>query len=133
MDKNASLAVYRLERAKDDLLDAELLYTNKRYKSANNRAYYSIFHAMRAILALEQKDFKKHKSVISYFNEHYVKTEIFPKTIGRRIANATRTREDSDYDDEFIVSQKDTAIQIETAKEVIDLVEKYLQGITHCN
>jgi len=130
MDKNTSLAFYRLERAKDDLIDAELLYANKRYKSANNRAYYSIFHAMRAILALEQKDFKKHKSVISYFNEHYVKTEIFPKAIGRKIANATRTREDSDYDDEFVVSQEDTAIQIETAKDVIDLVEKYLQGIT---
>lgn len=25
------------------------------YASANNRAYYSIFHAMRAVLAMEQK------------------------------------------------------------------------------
>jgi len=30
---------------------------NEDYASANNRAYYSIFHAMRAVLALEQKDF----------------------------------------------------------------------------
>jgi len=127
MDKNIALAFYRLERAKEDLIDAELLYTNKRYKSANNRAYYSMFHAMRAVLALEQKDFKKHKTVVSYFNEHYVKTEIFPRTMGRKITNATRTREDSDYDDEFIVSPEDTATQIETAKDIIVLIEKYLE------
>jgi len=127
MDKIITLAFYRLERAKEDLLDAELLYANKRYKSANNRAYYSMFHTMRAVLALEQKDFKKHKTVVSYFNEHYVKTEIFPKILGKKIANATRTREDSDYDDEFIVSPENTVAQIQTARDVIDLIENYLK------
>ncbi len=33
------------------------------YKAANNRAYYSIFHSIRAILALEPIDFKRHKDV----------------------------------------------------------------------
>ena len=74
-----SFARYRLERAKEDLKAAELLYKNDSFLAANNRAYYAIFRAIRAVLALERVDFKRHKDVIGYFNHHYVKTEIFPK------------------------------------------------------
>jgi len=127
MDNNMGLALYRLDRAKEELNASDLLFKGNFYKSANNRAYYSIFHAIRAILALERKDFKRHKSVVAYFNENYVKTEIFPKKIGRRIALASRVREESDYDDEFVVSPEETLAQMETAKYLIDLVEQYLQ------
>ena len=37
------------------------------YRSANNRAYYSIFHAIRSVLALDGFDSKKHSGVISEF------------------------------------------------------------------
>jgi len=40
-------------------------------KTANNRAYYCVFHAMRAVIALDEQDFKKLSGVISYFREHY--------------------------------------------------------------
>ena len=33
------LSNHRLEQAKEELEDAELLFDKKRYKSANNRAY----------------------------------------------------------------------------------------------
>lgn len=85
-------AKYRLERAKQDLSDAEFNYKNNRFLNANNRAYYSIFHAIRAVLALEQKDFKRHKDVLAYFNQHYIKTEIFPKNISRKISQAKSIR-----------------------------------------
>ena len=122
------LAKYRLERAKQDLSDAEFNYKNKRYLNANNRAYYSIFHAIRAVLALEQKDFKRHKDVLAYFNQHYIKTEIFPKNISRKISQAKSIREDSDYDDEYKPNAEETQNQIETARELISLVEKYLES-----
>lgn len=121
------LSKHRLEQAKEELEDAKLLYNNNRYKSANNRAYYSIFHSIRAVLALEGVDFKKHKDVQAYFNKNYVRTEIFPKDMGRRIIDASKIREDSDYDDEFIVKPEETAVQIETAKELIHLVEEYIE------
>lgn len=121
------LSKHRLEQAKEELEDAKLLYNNNGYKSANNRAYYSIFHSIRAVLALEGVDFKKHKDVQAYFNKNYVRTEIFPKDLGRRIIDASKIREDSDYDDEFIVKPEETAVQIETAKELIHLVEEYIE------
>ena len=98
----------------------------KLFKSANNRAYYSIFHSMKAVLALEPIDFKRHKDVIAYFNKNYIHTEIFPKNMGRRISDASRIREDSDYDDEFVVRSEDTLAQIETAEEMIKLTDEYI-------
>lgn len=120
-------AKYRLLKAKETLKTAEVIYKDvKDYTSANNRAYYAIFYAIRAVLALEQIDFKKHKDVIAYFNKNYINTEIFPKKIGKKIAQAQKVREDSDYDDEYEPSPEKTQQQIDTAKELIDLVEKYI-------
>lgn len=58
-------ARYRLERAREDLDAAQLLFSHERYRIANNRAYYSIFHALRAVLAFDQFDSSKHSGVIS--------------------------------------------------------------------
>ena len=121
------LCKHRLEQAKENIEEAELLYNANKFKGANNRAYYSIFHSIKAVLALEPVDFKKHKDVIGYFNKNYVNTNIFPRKIGRKIANASTIREDSDYDDEYIVKQEDTLEQIETAKELMKLVEEYIE------
>ena len=57
------LANHRLDQAKEDLLASKTLYEAKLYKSANNRAYYAIFHAIKSVLALEPIDFKRHKDV----------------------------------------------------------------------
>ena len=121
------LARHRLEQAKEDLTASKVLYELKLYKSSNNRAYYSIFHSIKAVFALEPVDFKRHKDVIAYFNKNYVHTEIFPKNIGRKIMKASKVREDSDYDDEFIVKSEDTLSQIQTAEELINLVEEYIK------
>ena len=122
-----SLAKYRLVKGRETLNTAEIIFKEVRdYTSANNRAYYAIFYAIRAVLALEQIDFKRHKDVIAYFNKNYINKDIFPKSIGRKIAQAQRVREDSDYDDEYEPSYEKTEQQINTAKELIQLVEEYI-------
>lgn len=120
------LSKHRIRQAREDLEASKFLYSGKFYKSANNRAYYSIFHSIKAVLALEPIDFKRHKDVTAYFNKNYVNTEIFPRRLGHKIAEATTIREDSDYDDEFIVKSEETQKQIETAEELLELVEKYV-------
>ena len=128
MEKKTSkeFALYRLARAKEEYETAELLYKENKLLAANNRAYYSIFYAIRAVLAIEKIDYKRHKDVLAYFNQNYVKTEIFPRQMGRRIIMASKVREDSDYDEKYEPSSEATSLQIETAKELIEMVEKYL-------
>ena len=122
-------AKYRLNKAKETLNTAEYIFSEvKDYTSANNRAYYAIFYAIRAVLALEKVDFKRHKDVIGYFTHHYVKPEIFSRKLGKKISQAQRVREDSDYDDEYEPSYEKTKQQIDTAKELIQEVEKYIDN-----
>ena len=131
MEKKTSkeFALYRLERAKEEYETANLLFRENKLLAANNRAYYSIFYAIRAILAMDKVDFKRHKDVLAYFNKNYVKTEIFPRQMGRRVIMASKVREDSDYDEKYEPSSEATSLQIETAEELIELVEKYLNNI----
>lgn len=66
LDKDKiDLSLYRINSAVEDYYSALDLYKLGHFKVANNRAYYSIFHAMRAVLALEGLDFKKHSGVIA--------------------------------------------------------------------
>lgn len=98
------LVLYRIETAKTDLQSAEVLFEIPEYRGANNRAY---------------------KDAIANFNKDYIKTEIFPRSLGRRIAEAEEIRHASDYDDFYIATKAETGEQIETAREVIKVIEKY--------
>lgn len=120
------VALHRLNVAIEDLDDAQILFDAGKFRGANNRAYYSIFHAIDAVLAKEGKAFKRHKDVLAYFNKNYVATEIFSRDLGKRIVTAEEIRDNSDYDPFYIASKQITANQIETARELINEVKKYL-------
>lgn len=122
------LARYRFEQAKENLEEANALFNINKFKGASNRAYYSIFHCIKSVLALEEIDFKKHSSVMAYFNQKYVSKEIFPKTLGKRVNEARLFREKSDYVDFYIVTKDECKEQIKTAKMMIEKVEKYLNN-----
>lgn len=119
------LVLYRVQTAKDDLSSARILLRAGEYKGANNRAYYAIFHAINVVHAVKGDAFKRHKDAIANFNKSYVKTEIFPREIGRKISEAEEIRHASDYDDFYIASREETERQIDVADEFLQLVEEY--------
>ena len=119
------LVLYRIETAKSDLKSAEVLLNAGEYRGANNRAYYSIYHAISAIHALNGKSYKRHKDSLGNFNKEYIKMGIFPRTLGRRIAEAEEIRHASDYDDFYIATKEEAEEQIMTADELTRLIEIY--------
>lgn len=121
------LARYRLATAKEDYLAAVDLIQSSHYKVANNRAYYSIFHSIRAVLALEGIDFKKHSAVIAYFNQHYIKTGIFEKRFYKMINDAGFIRNESDYSDFYIATKEEAEDQTSNSKEFFDTVAIYIE------
>lgn len=125
------LLKYRFERAEETLEVAKELFDKGKYKDANNRSYYAAYYAMRAVYTLQGKDFKKHKTLLAEFNKEYVATEVFPRTIGRKISMLALIREQSDYNDFYIASKAESQQQVEIAEELITLVAGYLrsQGI----
>ena len=122
------LVLYRLEVAKSDIKSAKILLEAGEFRGANNRAYYGIYHAVSAMHALDGNAYKRHKDALANFNKKYIKTEIFPRTLGRRIAEAEEIRHASDYDDFYIATEDEAKEQIATALELIEKIEEYIKG-----
>lgn len=120
------LARYRLQVAQEDLDVAQDNFSKTYYRAANNRAYYSIYHSITAVLALEGKAFKRHKDTLAYFNKEYVKAEIFPRELGHQISAAEEVRHASDYDEFFVASKEESRKQIQCAEELMKAVEQYI-------
>ena len=121
------LSAHRFKRSKEELQTAELLLRNTDYRSSINRSYYAIFHAIRAVNALDGFDSSKHSGVISHFNQEYVKTGLFEKESSKIIRNASELREQADYEDFYEASQEDATDVFEEASRFISVVEAYLQ------
>ena len=121
------LVLYRIETSKSDIKAAEILLNAREFRGANNRAYYGIYHAVSAIHALDGNAYKRHKDALANFNKNYVKTEIFPRKLGKRIVESEEIRHASDYDDFYIATREEAEEQIQTAKELVKLVEEYVR------
>lgn len=123
------LSKYRFECSVEALEDAKIMFENGRYKNALNRAYYAIFHAPRAVNALDGFDSSKHSGVIAYFNQNYVKTEIFGKEISKMIKLASENREQADYLDFFVASQKSCRIRM-LMRQLLVFTQIYLTPLS---
>lgn len=122
------LALYRLSKAQTNLSSAKKTLELEMYDTAANRSYYAIFHAARAVLALDGQDYKKHSGVISNFQKEYIKTGIFEKEMSSIIISAFDVRNESDYDDFSTVSKEDVAKQVEEAEYFVNKVAEYLDS-----
>jgi len=96
------------------------------FADAANRSYYCIFHAMRAVQALDRFDSRKHSGVIDNFRKNYIRTEIFSHDFSDIIGDAFKVRLESDYEDFYLISKEEVAAQVENAKTFLEAVEKYI-------
>jgi len=84
-DEKITLSKARLENAEECLRDARLLADSDRCKALVNRTYYAVFHAMRAVLVLDEFDSKKHSGIIAEFRRKYIKTGNRPTNFSKII------------------------------------------------
>jgi len=111
-------SLLRLEKSLDDLEASQICYDAGKYNAAVNRAYYSVYHAIRAVLALDNIERSKHSGNISYFREYYIAPGIFDRSYSETIKKAEVLRNSADYND----MQK---IGAEEAKDVIDKANNF--------
>ena len=125
--ENIALAKYRLEKAKNDLSDAQKSFSEGMFETAANRAYYAIFHAARAVLILDGQDYKRHSGVIAFFRKDYIKTGVLDESLSEIIKNAFELRTESDYSDFFVISKEEIRKQLEDAAFFVAEIENYLE------
>lgn len=125
-DELIEISKARLASAEDCLRDAKALADSGRYKALSNRSYYAVFHAMRAVLVLDEIDSKKHSGIISEFRRKYIKPGIFDNAMSETISKLFSARTSCDYDDFFNVSPEDALEQLREAEEFVKKIRAYL-------
>ncbi|GFP32177.1 hypothetical protein HKBW3S42_00482, partial [Candidatus Hakubella thermalkaliphila] len=96
---------------------------------AVNRAYYSVFYAMRAFLATVNKDSSKHSGVMSLFNQHFIKTGIVSEISFKSTQALMDLRHEGDYQDFAKITEEEAKGAVETAKIVITMLKETFEKI----
>jgi uncharacterized protein (UPF0332 family) len=130
--RQLELALYRIQQAEESLDEARyLLAGNKSPRSVINRAYYSMFYSILALLIFEPYSSSKHSGVLSYFNRHFIKGGMIPKDIGRAVNKAFDIRQRGDYREQISLNPNQVEPFIDWAEKLIESVRDLLKSSGH--
>jgi uncharacterized protein (UPF0332 family) len=127
LDRKMLLSEYRIEKAQSELASAQVNLRDERFAQSLSDSYYAIFHSLRAVLALDGKDYKKHSAIISFFLKDYIKSGLFPQEMSAMIQSAFQMRAQADYEDFYIATHEDAETQLTDARTIVDAVRGYIE------
>jgi uncharacterized protein (UPF0332 family) len=116
-----------IERARKYLKSSNMLLEEEDFESSVSRAYYAMFYSTESILLTRDLSFSSHKGVISAFGEHFVKTGIFPKDMGRELNRVFEKRQLGDYEYTFVISKEEAEEILEKSKDFVERIIQYLK------
>ena len=108
------LVQYRLERAKEAVDEARILFEAGHLNTYVNRLYYACFYAVSALLLTKDLSTSKHTHLRALFHKEFIRTGLIPAEHGKFFDLLLNNRQKSDYAD-LIVYQ---------AEEIEDWLEK---------
>jgi uncharacterized protein (UPF0332 family) len=123
MSEAASL----IERARKYLRSSGMLLVDGDYESSVSRSYYAMFYSAEAVLLTNNLSFSSHRGVISAFGEHFVKTDIFPRAMGRELNRAFEKRQLGDYEYTFVISEDEAREILDQSKHFVESAVLYLE------
>lgn len=117
------------EKAKRFLRSAEVLLIDGDYDSCVSRCYYAMFFLAEAILLTKGLKASSHKGVISIFGEHFIKTGILGKELGRALNDTYDSRQIGDYAIGFMITKDEAESRLEKARNFVTEVEQHLKEV----
>ncbi|MCP4259559.1 MAG: HEPN domain-containing protein [Planctomycetes bacterium] len=117
-----------IQKAQRYLKSAELLLKDGDSESSVSRTYYAMFYAAEAVLLTKTLSFSSHKGVISAFGEHFIKTDIFPREMGRELNRAFEKRQIGDYEYTFVISEEEAEQMLQSGKEFVNTITRFLDA-----
>lgn len=126
-DEERSILV-KLEYEKSCLLleQAEKVSELAYWDMVANRLYYSVFHAVSALLIKDGYKVGTHKGVVLLFGQHYIRTAKFTIEEGRLYSQLQTMREKADYVCTFQTSKEEIIPMLESARCMIEKIGSML-------
>ncbi len=115
-----------IAKAEKFISTAENALNNGDYDSCVSRCYYAMFFMAEAALLTKSLSASSHKGVISLFGEHFVKTEIFERNLGKALNDAYDKRLVGDYGVGFTVTEQQAKDLLQTARNFVQKLKNYL-------
>jgi prepilin-type N-terminal cleavage/methylation domain-containing protein len=115
-------AKFQLEKSKNTLKDAELLYENNRLTSAVNRIYYAIFYSVTAIMSLYGLSTSKHSGMLSNFNKEIANRGLISRELKDFYYDMFNKRQKGDYEI-YQFNEADVKQWTAKAKDFINKIE----------
>jgi len=115
-----------LDHALEDIKAAKLTFKNGLYNASCNRVYYAVYHTMRAVLALDNKEFKQHSETIGYYRHEFLKTEYLDRACSDTIKATSQLRTSCDYDDFYNATKEEVEKAIALAESFYENNKQYI-------
>jgi uncharacterized protein (UPF0332 family) len=124
---SAEVAAF-MERAALSVTAAENQLADGMPEFAASRAYYAMFYAASALLAVRGLSLAKHSGVIGKFGELFARTGELPTQLHRHLLDAFQVRQVADYAVLRHVTGDEAALHISRAREFLAATREYLHA-----
>lgn len=91
------------------------------------RAYYPMFYAVLALLAMRRAETSRHSSAISLFDREFVKPGTLPKEFSRWLHAPFSERQDADCGTDFGKTIEDRSESLRRARDFVGGVRELLR------
>lgn len=115
-----------LEKSERTFEDVLFCANEGKWETAANRLYYSLFHAMSALLVSDGHQVKSHRGIMAMFGEHYVRTDVFSKNDGSLLSDLVIMRDNADYNCFFEANEEKLKPYIEPTRKLIEKIKAYI-------
>ena len=125
-----ALVAYRMERAREAIDEAKMLFDAGHINSYVNRLYYACFYAVSALLLTKNFSTSKHGYLRSLMHREFVKTGQIPKELGKHFDLLFNNRLKGDYGDFARFKVEDVSGWLEGTQTFIDHAERLIPKLT---
>ena len=115
-----------LEKADRTFAEHKVLREGALWGTLANRLYYSLFHAVSALLINEGYEVGTHKGTVIRFQQYFVKTKRFTVEDGRFYSQMQTMRENADYNCAYDISEEEILERIEPTRLLIEKIKQYI-------
>lgn len=92
-----------------------------------SRCYYSAFHAVTLLFALDDRAFASHKQTLGMFNKDYVRTKIFPEQVARDLEQLFESRQTGDYDYHVTFDETEAAAGLVKLESILQTIRAHVE------
>ena len=127
-EERRTIVQLEIQKAEQTFAEKDVLISGELRNTLANRLYYSLFHAVSALLINDHHEVGTHKGAVIRFHQYYVQTGLFTKEEGYFYSQLQTLREKGDYNCYFNVLKDDVLSRIEPTNQLIKRIKEYISA-----